>query len=108
MHETRIVVLNEAQAVYIPAEVAYDGIGSEFGIEPEGDVIRIRSVRQSLAHAAAKFAEFSSEFMSEGRGEHEQAQGIEKWSGSESTTSFVRFPMCSRLGISVCLWSKDY
>ena len=74
MHKTRIVALKDAQAVIIPGGLAYDDIGIEFEIERDGDEIRIRPVLHSPAHVLETFAKFSPYFVSEGRGEHEQAE----------------------------------
>ena len=43
-------------------------------IEREGDEIRIRPARRSLAGVLAKFGQFSPGFMAEGRGDQEQAE----------------------------------
>lgn len=74
MHKTRIVALKDGQTVIIPRGLAYDDIGIELEIERDGDEIRIRPVRRSLAHLLDTFAKFSPDFMREGRGEHEQAE----------------------------------
>jgi antitoxin VapB len=46
----------------------------ELEIEREGDEIRIRPARRSLAGVLTKFAQFSPDFMAEGRGDQEQAE----------------------------------
>ena len=74
MHKTRIVMLDDAQAVIIPRGLIYDDIHLALEIERDGVEIRILPARRSLAHVLAKFAKFSPDFMSEGRGEHEQAE----------------------------------
>ncbi len=74
MHTTRIFKNGNSQAVRIPADIAYDRMDIDLEIEREGDEIRIRPVRQSLAGVLAKFARFSSDFMAEGRGEQEQSE----------------------------------
>lgn len=73
MHTTRIFKNGNSQAVRIPADLAYERTDMELEIEREGDEIRIRPARRSLAGVLAKFARFSSGFMAEGRGDHEQA-----------------------------------
>ena len=45
----------------------------ELEIEREGDEIRIRPARRSLSGVLTKFAQFSPSFMSDGRGDQEQA-----------------------------------
>jgi len=45
----------------------------ELEIEREGDEIRIRPARRSLAGVLTKFAKFSRDFLAEGRGDQEQA-----------------------------------
>jgi antitoxin VapB len=62
-----------SQAVLIPAELAYEPTDIELEIERVGDEIRIRPVRRPLTGVLKKFACFGSDFMSEDRGDHEQA-----------------------------------
>ena len=72
MHTTRIFKNGNSQAVRIPADLAYDRTDIELEIERDGDEIRIRPVRHSLVGVLAKFAQFSSDFIAQGRGAHEQ------------------------------------
>lgn len=72
MHTTRIFKNGNSQAVRIPADLAYDRVDMELEIEREGDEIRIRPARRSLSGVLAKFAQFSPDFLVEGRGEQEQ------------------------------------
>lgn len=74
MHITRVFKNGNSQAVRIPADLAYERTDIELEIEREGDEIRIRPARRSLAGVMSKFARFSPDFMAEGRGEHEQAE----------------------------------
>jgi antitoxin VapB len=74
MRTTRAFRNGNSQAVRIPADLAYEGTDIELEIEREGDEIRVRPVRRSLRGVLAKFARFSPDFMSEGRGDQEQAE----------------------------------
>jgi antitoxin VapB len=74
MHTTRAFKNGNSQAVRIPADLAYERTDIELEIEREGDEIRIRPARRPLAGVLAKFANFSPDFMAEGRGEDEQAE----------------------------------
>lgn len=74
MHTTRAFKNGNSQAVRIPADLAYERTDMELEIEREGDEIRIRPARRSLSGVLAKFARFSPSFMSEGRGDQEQAE----------------------------------
>lgn len=74
MHTTRAFKNGNSQAVRIPAELAYDRTDIELEIERDGDEIRIRPARRSLSGVLSKFARFSPDFMSEGRGDHEQSE----------------------------------
>jgi antitoxin VapB len=74
MHTTRIFKNGNSQAVRIPADLAYERIDIELEIEREGDEIRIRPARRSLAGILDKFAKFSPDFMTEGREDHEQTE----------------------------------
>ena len=74
MHTTRAFKNGNSQAVRIPADLAYERTDIELEIEREGDELRIRPARRSLAGVLEKFARFSPDFMAEGRGEQEQAE----------------------------------
>ena len=73
MHTTRVFRNGNSQAVRIPAELAYDNTDVEVEIERVGDELRIRPMRRPLADVLKKFAKFGPDFMTEGRGDHEQA-----------------------------------
>ena len=74
MQKTRAFRNGNSQAVRIPAELAYENTDIELEIERQGDELRIRPARRSLAGALKKFAGFSPDFMAEGRGDQEQAE----------------------------------
>jgi antitoxin VapB len=74
MQTTRAFKNGNSQAVRIPAELAYERLDVELEIEREGDEIRIRPARRSLAGALAKFARLGPDFMVQGRGDPEQAE----------------------------------
>ncbi|MGU7769511.1 type II toxin-antitoxin system VapB family antitoxin [Burkholderia sp. MR1-5-21] len=74
MHTTRVFRNGNSQAVRIPADLAFERSDIELEIERVGDEIRIRPVRRPLVGVMEKFAKFGSDFMSDGRGEHEQAE----------------------------------
>ena len=74
MHTTRAFKNGNSQAVRIPADLAYDRTDIDLEIERDGDEIRIRPARRSLAGVLSKFARFSSDFLSEGRGDQEQGE----------------------------------
>ena len=71
---TRVFRNGNSQAVRIPAELAYKRNDIEVEIERVGDELRIRPARRSLAGVLAKFSKFSPDFMSDGRGDHDQAE----------------------------------
>jgi len=61
--------------VRIPAELAYEPADRDVEIERVGVEIRTRPARRSLDQVQmSKFAQFSSDFMSEGRGENMEPQ----------------------------------
>jgi antitoxin VapB len=74
MQTTRVFKNGNSQAVRIPADLAYERTDIDLEIERQGDEIRIRPARRSLSGVLTKFAKFSSGFMDEGRGDHEQAE----------------------------------
>jgi antitoxin VapB len=63
-----------SQAVRIPAEFAYDRSDMDVEVERIGDEIRIRPARRSLAQVMTKFAQFSEEFMEQGRGDNQEKE----------------------------------
>lgn len=71
---TRAFKNGNSQAVRIPADLAYERTDIELEIERDGDEIRIRPARRSLAGVLNKFAQFSPDFMVEGRGDQEQEE----------------------------------
>jgi antitoxin VapB len=73
MHTTRVFKNGNSQAVRIPMDMAYERMDMVLEIEREGDEIRIRPARRSLAGVLTKFARFSRDFLAEGRGDQEQA-----------------------------------
>lgn len=74
MHTTRAFKNGNSQAVRIPADLAYEYTDIDLEIERQGDEIRIRPARRSLAGVLSKFAQFSPDFMAQGRGEQEQSE----------------------------------
>jgi antitoxin VapB len=72
MRTTKAFKNGNSQAVRIPADLAFERMDMELEIERCGDELRIRPVRRSLAGVLTKFAQFSPDFMANGRGEQEQ------------------------------------
>lgn len=70
---TKIFKNGNSQAVRIPAELAYDRNDLDVEIERIGDQIVIRPARRRMDKVMMKFAQFSPDFMAEGRGENEEA-----------------------------------
>jgi len=73
MATSRVFKNGNSQAVRIPAELAYERCDIDVEIERVGDELHIRPVRRSLAGVLAKFAKFSPNFLTAGRGDHDQA-----------------------------------
>jgi antitoxin VapB len=74
MHTTKIFRNGNSQAIRIPADIAYEQTDVKLEIERIGNELRIRPARRSLSGVLKKFAKFSPDFMSEGRGKHEQKE----------------------------------
>jgi len=72
MRTTRAFKNGNSQAVRIPADLAFERTDIELEIERQGDELRIRPARRSLAGVLSKFAQFSPDFMANGRGEQEE------------------------------------
>ena len=74
MLTTRAFKNGNSQAVRIPADLAYERTDMDLEIERIGNELRIRPVRRSLSSVLTKFAQFSPDFMAEGRGDQDQAE----------------------------------
>jgi antitoxin VapB len=68
MANTKLFKNGNSQAVRIPSELAYSSWDIELVIERQGDELRIRPARRRMGDVLGKLAQFSPEFMSEGRG----------------------------------------
>jgi len=68
MAHTKLFKNGNSQAVRIPAELAYNTWDMELIIEREGDELRIRPAPRRMGDVLGKFAQFSPDFMSQGRG----------------------------------------
>ncbi|MEC4718421.1 type II toxin-antitoxin system VapB family antitoxin [Noviherbaspirillum sp. CPCC 100848] len=73
MQKTKAFKNGNSQAVRIPSELAYERTDIDLEIERVGDEIRIRPARRSLGNVLEKFAQFSTAFMADGRGDQQQA-----------------------------------
>ncbi len=76
MTTTRLLRCGDSQAVHIPDELAYSSFDMDMIIERYGDELRIRPAQRRMGNILAKFAKFTSDFMSGGR-EHNQEVGRE-------------------------------
>ena len=74
MQTTKLFKNGHSQAVRIPADLAFARNDIELEIERVGQEIRIRPARRSLAGVMNKFAQFSADFMAEGRDDQEQSE----------------------------------
>jgi antitoxin VapB len=74
MATTKLFKNGNSQAVRIPAELAYNSLDIDLVIEREGDELHIRPARRRLGDVLAKFAQFSPDFMSEGRGSNIESE----------------------------------
>lgn len=74
MTTTKLFKNGNSQAVRIPAELAYGSWDIELVIEREGDELRIRPARRRIGDVLGKLAQFSPDFMSEGRDLNEEGE----------------------------------
>jgi len=74
MRTTRLFKNGNSQAVRIPAELAFPTHDMELVIERVGEELRIRPARRRIGHVMQTLASFSPDFMTNGRGEQEQAE----------------------------------
>ena len=68
MVKTKLFKNGNSQAVRIPAEFAYGSWDIELVIERQGDELRIRPARKRMGDVLGALAQFSPDFMTEGRG----------------------------------------
>ncbi|NBS65190.1 MAG: AbrB family transcriptional regulator [Betaproteobacteria bacterium] len=68
MASTKLFKNRNSQAVRIPADLAYSRWDIELVIERQGDALRIRPARRRMGDVLGVFAQFSPDFMAEGRG----------------------------------------
>ncbi|MBL8414968.1 MAG: AbrB/MazE/SpoVT family DNA-binding domain-containing protein [Propionivibrio sp.] len=73
MHTTRAFKNGNSQAVRIPVDLAFERTDIDLEIERVGNELRIRPVRRPLSGVLTRFAQFSSDFMGDGRGGQAQA-----------------------------------
>jgi antitoxin VapB len=70
MTNTKLFKNGNSQAVRIPAELAYSSWDIDLIIERRGDELRIRPAQRRMGDVLGKLAQFSPDFMSEGRGDN--------------------------------------
>ncbi|MEY3605093.1 MAG: hypothetical protein RIQ49_2125 [Pseudomonadota bacterium] len=68
MANTKLFKNGNSQAVRIPSELAYSRWDIELVIERQGDELCIRPARRRMGDMLGKLAQFSPDFMTEGRG----------------------------------------
>ena len=68
MANTKLFKNGNSQAVRILSELAYSRWDIELVIERQGDELRIRPARRRMGDVLGKLAQFSPDFMTEGRG----------------------------------------
>lgn len=71
---TKIFKNGNSQAVRIPAELAYSSWDIDLVIERQGDELRIRPAQRRMGDVLGKLAQFSPDFMAQGRGESIEAE----------------------------------
>ncbi len=74
MTQTKLFKNGNSQAVRIPAELAYTSWDIELVIERVGEELRIRPAPRRMGDVRGKLAQFSPNFMSEGRGRNDEGE----------------------------------
>jgi len=67
MAKTELFKNGKSQAVRIPVELAHSHCDIDVVIEREGDDLHIRPVRRRMGNVLETFAQFSPDYMIEGR-----------------------------------------
>ena len=70
MANTKLFKNGNSQAVRIPAELAYSMWDLDLVIERLGDELRIRPAQRRMGDVLGKLANFSPDFMEQGRGDN--------------------------------------
>ena len=73
-HTTRVFKNGNSQAVRIPAALAYEHTDIELGFNVKAMNSEYTIARQSLSGVLNQFAQFSPDFLIEGRGTQEQVE----------------------------------
>lgn len=68
MAKTRLFKNGNSAAVRVSVELAYSSWDIDLVIERQGDELRIRPARRRIGNMLGKLAQFSPDFMSDGRG----------------------------------------
>ena len=71
---TRLFLNGNSQAVRIPAELAYPMSDMKLTIERVGDELRIRPAQRRMGDVLGALAQFSPNFMAQGRGLNDQKE----------------------------------
>ncbi|MEY3202325.1 MAG: hypothetical protein RIR70_1875 [Pseudomonadota bacterium] len=74
MAQTKLFKNGNFQAVRIPAELAYSSWDIELVIERQGDELRSRPAKRRMGDVLGKLAQFSPDFMSQGRGHNTEGE----------------------------------
>lgn len=74
MATTKIFKNGNSQAVRIPAELAYGSWDLDLIIERQGDELRIRPAQRRMGDVMSKLAQFSPDFMADGRGDNMEGE----------------------------------
>jgi antitoxin VapB len=71
---TRLFLNGNSQAVRIPAELAYPVADMKLTIERVGEELRIRPAQRRMGDVLGALAQFSPNFMAQGRGLNDQKE----------------------------------
>lgn len=74
MIQTKLFKNGNSQAVRIPAELAYAQWDLDLVIERRGDELLIRPARRRMGDVLGKLAQFSPDFMADGRAQDEAGE----------------------------------
>ena len=70
--KTKLFKNGNSQAIRIPSELAYSRWDVDLVIERNGDELRIRPAQRLMGDVLGKLAQFSPDFMAQGRGDDTQ------------------------------------
>ncbi len=76
MANTKLFKNGNSQAIRIPSDLAYSSWDLDLVIERQGDELRIRPAQRRMGDVLGKLAQFSPDFMADGRDQNIEGERV--------------------------------